>query len=148
MDRYFRGLLAGIIGGIAMNLWSLVAVFGLQWEIIRFVDWAGIFLFGDLPRSHLQGVMSLVMHLVFVGFLGVAFAFLIPQVTSRGYQLKGLTFGVITGFFIYAIPTMLQMPILAEHSTATVTSNTVGGIIWGLTMAQALRYLDRKAFVK
>ncbi len=148
MDRYFRGLISGIIGGIAMNLWALVVLFILQWEIIRFVDWAGIFLFGDLPRSHLQGAISLGMHIIFVGFLGVVFAFLIPQVTSRGYLLKGVSYGVITGLFIYAIPTLFQMPILAEHSTATVVSNIIGGIIWGLTMAQALRWLDRKAFVK
>ncbi len=148
MDRFFRGLVAGIVGGITMNLWTLVALFVLQWEVIRFIDWAGIVIFGDLPRSHLQGAFSLAMQLLWVGLLGVAFAFLIPQVTSRGYLLKGVFFGVIAGFIFYAIPTMFDMPYLAESSFATVISNHVGGIIWGITMAQTLRWLDRKTFVK
>ncbi len=148
MDRFFRGMAAGMIGGIAMNLWSLVPLFVLQWEIIRFIDWAGILIFGDLPRSHLQGAFSLGMHILWVGLLGVAFAFLIPQVTSRGYLLKGAFIGVLFGFIFYALPTLFQMPILAEHSFATVTANHIGGLIWGLTTAQSLRWLDRKAFVQ
>ncbi len=147
MDRFTRGLLAGIIGGIAMNLWNLFERIVLQWEFIRFIDWAGIIVFGDLPRSHLQGIFSLAMHLIWTGLLGVIFAFLIPHITSRAYLLKGLFYGIIVGFITFTIPTLFQMPFLAEHSFTTVFSNTVGGIIWGLTMAQTLRWLDREAVV-
>lgn len=144
MDRFFRGLIAGIIGGILMNLWTLVALFVLNWEIIRFVDWAAIILFGDLPRSHLQGLFALWMQLLWSGLLGVGFAFLIPHVTSQGYLIKAAFYGVIVGFFSYAMPTLLQMPILARHSFATVFSNHVGGLIWGLVMAYTLGWLDRR----
>ena len=148
MDRFFRGLIAGIVGGVAMNIWSLFAVYALNLEIIRFIDWAGILLFGNLPRSHIEGLVSLFMHILWTGLLGIIFAFLIPQITSRGYLIKGAVFGVLAGFIIYAIPTLLQMPILREHSLATVLSNMTGGLIWGLTLAQTLRWLDRKSLVK
>lgn len=144
MDRFFRGFTAGIIGGVVMNLWTLVALFILNWELIRFIDWAAIMIFGDLPRSHLEGLFSLIMQLLWVGMLGVVFAFLLPQVTSQGYLIKGALFGVVFGFLFYAIPTLFQMPILKEHSFATVISNHTGGLLWGLTTAQTLRWLDKK----
>ncbi|EEG77327.1 hypothetical protein [Dethiobacter alkaliphilus] len=144
MDRFFRGFTAGIVGGVAMNLWSLIAVFVLNLEILRFVDWASILLFGDLPANHAEGAVALFIQLLWVGFLGSIFAFLIPQVTSRGYLIKGALFGVVSGFFIYAIPILFQVPILREHTLATVLSNITGGIIWGLTLAQTLHWLDRK----
>lgn len=144
MDRFFRGFTAGVVGGIAMNLWTLFAITVLNWEIIRFIDWAGIIIFGDLPRSFIEGLFALLMHLLWVGVLGIGFAFLIPQVTSQGYLLKGMIYGVVLGFFIYAIPTLLQTPILKETSLATVFSNHTGGAIWGLVMSQTLHVLDKR----
>ena len=40
MDRFTRGFIAGIVGGLTMHLWTLVALNILNWEIIRFIDWA------------------------------------------------------------------------------------------------------------
>ncbi len=148
MDRFFRGLIAGIVGGVAMNLWTLIAVFIFNWPIVRFIDWAAIMIYGDFPRSHVEGLFSLMMQLLWVGVLGIIFAYLIPHITSRGYLLKGAVFGVVLGFLIYAIPTLLQMPLLAENSFITVLSNHIGGLIWGLTMAQTLHWLDKKSPLK
>lgn len=144
MDRFIRGLIAGMLGGVAMNLWTLVTLNILNWEIIRFIDWAGMIIFGDLPRSHLQGLFALWMHILWSGLLGIGFAFLIPQVTSRYYLIKAAFYGVMIGFLSYAAPTLLQMPILAKHSFATVFSNHVGGLVWGIVLGLTLRWLDRK----
>ncbi len=143
MDRYFRGLVAGVVGGIAMNLWTVIAVHILNLKIIRFIDWAGFILYGDLPRTHFQGFYALIIHLTWVGLLGIAFAYLFPLTTSRGYLIKGAFFGITTGMFVYAIPTLLQTPIISKHSIQTVLSNHTGGLLWGLTMAQVLRWLDK-----
>ncbi len=144
MDRFFRGFIAGVVGGIAMNLWTLVALSVLNWEIIRFIDWAAVVVFGDLPRSHVEGLIALTLQLFWVGVLGIGFAFLIPQVTFQAYLLKGLIYGVVTGFLIYAVPTLFQMPFIGKHSVATVVSNHTGGAIWGLVMAKTLHLLDKK----
>jgi uncharacterized membrane protein YagU involved in acid resistance len=82
------------------------------------------------------------MQVLWVGFLGVLFAFLVPEVTSRGYLGKGIFFGIVSGFIIYAIPVLFRVPNLAVFSTETVISDHVGGVIWGLTMAYVLRLLD------
>ncbi|MCW3490126.1 hypothetical protein [Dethiobacter alkaliphilus] len=144
MDRFFRGFTAGMVGGVAMNLWTLIATSILNLEILRFIDWAGITIYGDVPASHAEGAVALFIQLLWTGFLGTIFAFLIPQVTSRGYLLKGVIFGVLTGFFIYAIPILFQVPLLREHTLPTVLSNITGGVIWGLTLAQTLYLFDRK----
>ncbi len=144
MDRFTRGLIAGIAGGIAMNLWTVFAVFVLQLEIIRFVDWAAVILYGDLARSHIEATLALLMQLMWSGVLGIAFAFMIAQVSSQRYYLKGAVFRIISGFIIYAIPTVLQVPVLAEHSFATVASNHTGGLIWGLVTAKMLHVLDKQ----
>ncbi|KUO53411.1 MAG: hypothetical protein APF76_09220 [Desulfitibacter sp. BRH_c19] len=142
MDRFLRGLIAGIIGGIAMNLWTLIAVGIFNWQIIRFIDWAAVILYGQFATSHAEGFFALVMQILWSGTLGVIFAFLIPHITSSRYLIKGAVFGLLVGFITYAIPTILQMPILKEPSFITVVSNHMGGAIWGLTTAQTLRWLD------
>lgn len=144
MDRFFRGLTAGLIGGIAMNLWTVFTVSILNLKIIRFIDWAGVILYGELPMTHFQGFFALIMQLLWVGLLGIIFAYLISYTTSRGYLIKGAYYGVVIGLLIYAIPTLLRTPYLTFHSTATVLSNHTGGLIWGLTMAQTLRWLDKR----
>ncbi len=144
MDRFFRGLVAGITGGVAMNLWSAFAVNILKLKIIRFIDWAAVILYGDLPRTHIEGFYAMLIQLLWVGLLGIFFAYLIRFSTSRGYLIKGAYYGIITGLVIYAVPTLLQVPYLSKHSLSTVLSNHVGGLIWGLIMAQTLRWLDKK----
>lgn len=104
MDRYLRGLIAGIIGGVAMNLWTVI-------------------------KTHFEGFYALINQLTWVGLLGIAFSYSFPLTTSRSY-------------LIYAIPVLLQTPVLSKHSLQTVLSNHTGGLIWGLTMAQVLRWLD------
>jgi len=127
-----------------MHLWTLVALNILNWEIIRFIDWAGVVVYGDLPRSHAEGLIALFLQLTWVGVLGIGFVFLIPQVTSQAYLLKGIIYGVVAGFIIYAIPTLFQMPFIGEHSVATVVSNHTGGALWGLVMSKTLHLLDKK----
>jgi len=142
MDRYFRGLVAGIAGGVVMNLWSWFAVGILNLKITRFIDWAGVILYGDLPRTHFEGFYALIIQLTWVGLLGIIFAYTIPFTTSRGFLIKGVFFGVVIGLIIYAIPTLFKTPHLAKATIITVLSNHLGGGIWGLTMAQVLRWLD------
>jgi uncharacterized membrane protein len=144
MDRFTRGFIAGVIGGVAMNLWNLVVLFLINWDVITYIEWAGIMIFGSLPRSHAEGLIALLMQISFVGVLGISFAFLIPHVTSQAYLFKGVVYGVAVGFFIYAIPTLFQVPVLKETSLATVISDIVGASVWGLVMAKTLHWLDKR----
>ena len=142
MDRFYRGFAAGIAGGLAMNAWSLFSYYILNLTEQRFLDWSSIILYGGLPNSVFQAVYAQIIQLLWVGLLGILFAFLVPVVTSRFYLGKGVLYGLLLGFIIYAITTLFRVPNLVIFSTTTVLSNHIGGIIWGLTMAYVLRRLD------
>lgn len=147
MDRSFRGGIAGIIGGIVMNVWSFLVYLVLNIKIVRFLDWAGFVLYGHLPRNTFEALYALIIQIIFAGFLGVVLAFVVKQSTSRGYILKGIFFGLITGFFIYAVPVFLNTPILSDLPLNNVISNHFGGILWGATTAYMLQKLDQSPIV-
>lgn len=148
MDRLYRGAIAGVIGGIVMNSWSFLSYHVLHFTTRRFTDWMGVVVYGDLPRTLPETLYALMLHLVWVGLLGVLFAYIIPRITSRGYLLTGAFYGLASGIIIYAIPTLLRTPYISEFPFKTTISNHIGAIIWGFTMAQVLRWLDTTPRVK
>jgi uncharacterized membrane protein YagU involved in acid resistance len=142
MDRFFRGFIAGISGGLAMNVWSFFSYYVLNFTDKRFLDWTSVILYGHLPNSVLEAVYALLIQILWVGLLGILFAYLVPVITSRGYLLKGAIYGLLMGFIIYAVTTVYKVPNLTTFNLATVFSNHIGGLIWGLTMAYVLYRLD------
>ncbi|PKM43562.1 MAG: hypothetical protein CVV03_08330 [Firmicutes bacterium HGW-Firmicutes-8] len=144
MDRFFRGFVAGIIGGVIMNIWDYFVHYILQFTKLLYLDWPGMILFGHLPQTLWEAAYAQILQLLLVGMLGVGFAFFIPHVTSRWYLIKGVLFAMIAGFAIYTVPSLLRIPRLSEVPFGTVISNHIGGVIWGLVTAQMLRWLDRK----
>lgn len=131
MDRYFRGMISGVVGGIIMNAWSFFSYHVLHVTTMRFVDWAGILLYGNPPVGLGQTLFALFMHLVWVGMLGVIFAFVVTIITSRGLIIKGVTYSLICSFWIYAVPKLYQMPQFKSTPFKTTLSNNIGAIICG-----------------
>lgn len=144
MDRFFRGLLAGMAGAIPMNIWSFISFHFVGLADRRIADWASIMLFGSPPNTLLELFLAIFAQILWSGFLGILFAYLVINITSRGYLLKGAFYGFITGFIIFSIPTVLQSPYLARTSTGTATSQLIGGVLWGVTMAYTLKWLDNR----
>lgn len=145
MDRFDRGLVAGITGGIIMNLWSFFAYYILDLNILRFLDWANVFTFGHLPKNYIEAAFSLFLQLMFTGMLGIFFAFLIPQITSRGYVIKGVVFAIMVSFATYSIGIIYKVQYISHVQIPTVLSNYFGSILWGITLAQTLHWLDNRA---
>ncbi len=141
MDRLYRGAVAGIVGGIVMNAWSFFSYHILYFNTRRYTDWMGVIVYGDLPRTLAETLYALMLHLVWVGLLGVLFAYLIPHNNSRGYLLTGAFYGLASGIIIYAIPTLLRTPYISKFPFNTTISNHIGAILWGVTLAYTLRWL-------
>ncbi|MGI6679814.1 MAG: hypothetical protein ACOX2Q_12460 [Dehalobacterium sp.] len=77
------------------------------------------------------------------------FAYLIElKITSRNYWLKGAIFSHIIGFLIFSVPVTFQVPYIATRSLDTVITQFIGALIWGLTMAYILSWLDKKVSLK
>lgn len=141
MDRFYRGLTAGVGAGIPMNLWSNAA-YALGFGQLRLLDWAGVIIFGSLPQSFAQQAYAQVVQLIWVGFLGVVFAFLIPQISSQGLLGKGVFFSMVSGLLSYAVPVLFQLPELTVLDLPTVLNNHIGGLIWGLGLVYILCRMD------
>lgn len=149
MDRFYRGLLSGLAGGIVMNIWSSFSYYILRFSTRRFLDWSAVILYGHLPKDWFEAAYAFLLQLLWVGMLGVIFAFVIRDLsTSQGLLIKGGFFGVLSGFIIYAMPTFFGVQFLEFTPLRTVVSNHIGGLLWGLTMAYSLNFLDSKYKLK
>lgn len=137
-----------MVAGIPMNGWDLISYYWLHFSKLRYLDWAGVVMYGEIPKTPIAVAFALISHFFWVGFLGVIFAYLIPTLTPRGYLVKGFTFGFITGFIIYAIGIAFKFPIILHRTTGTTISQFIGGSIWGVTLALMLRWLDTTPKVK
>jgi hypothetical protein len=138
-DRFERGFIAGVIGGIIMNIWSFISGY-LQFTHLRMVDWAGIMFFGHTPPfTLLENIVALGLQLGFSGFLGVVFAFLIPMIASQNLYFKGLVFSAAVWFFIYGVTGLFRVPGTVPASVGTVVSNLIAAFLFGLGSAFYLK---------
>ncbi|MBS4026410.1 MAG: hypothetical protein KGZ96_12130 [Clostridia bacterium] len=143
MDRTLRGLAAGLIGSVVMNIWNLLSFYTLNLADKRFIDWSSTLVFGRMATSFSEIMLSLIFQVVWSSFFGVIFALLIPTITSQAYIIKGAVFGFLLSFIFYIVPMLFRVPFLAEATVGTVITEMVGGTIWGITTAVVLAYLSK-----
>ena len=138
MDRFFRGFFAGFLAGIPMNLWSLLSCHVLNFGEVRFLDWMGIILYGNLPVTFAEQAYALWVHFVGLGTLGIIFAYLMSLTTPFWYIGKAIIFSGAFGFISYAVPFLFQVPYLTEMPLSGVLSNHIGALLWGLALGYLL----------
>lgn len=141
-DRFVNGLITGTVAGIAMDILNFIMYYS-NFSTMRYLDWAGIMIFGRKPVFLSEELFAQLVQLAFSAFIGILFAYLYFGVTSRYYLLKGLFFGVIFWFFMYAAGTALRLPHLTVIPFKTSLTNFLGSIVFGLVAAETLRRLDR-----
>lgn len=144
-DRLFRGFIAGVAGGVAMNIFSLLAI-TMNWTELPFWMWAAILVLG---REQIGGapetILGVIAHLMFTGFLGIIFSFLVPYIKSRGILVKGLLFSIATWFSIYGVTHLFNVQGTSPIELRTAVSNLTGAVVYGIVTAWALTYLYKKA---
>ena len=142
-DRLARGFVAGLIAGVAMNVLSHI-FFNLGWAELRFLDWAGVMIYGYRPETFSEAAFAQLAQLIFVGVLGVIFAYLIPLLTSRNYHLRGWLFSSLIWFSLYGITLLFDVKTTIPLNVGTAVSDLIGASVYGLTLAEVLRLLDHK----
>lgn len=142
-DRLTRGFLAGLAGGLAMALLNLV-LFAARLAEVRYLDWAAIWIYGHKPTSPGEIIFAQIIHLLFAGLMGILFAYLIPQVTSRNLWFKGVLFAWLVWFLTYVMTTLAQTPRLTVITPATAISDFVSCAAFGLVGVEMLLRLDRQ----
>jgi hypothetical protein len=143
MDRTYKGLIAGVVGAIPMNIINLI-FYGLNLVQIRYIDWSGIILTGDRPNDLNSFIYSLIYQIFWSGVLGIGLAFLIPAISSRGYFLKAVLYSLFVAFILRGIVVMFQVPQLYKVLTVTSELNSISVVSWALTAGYMLYFLDKK----
>lgn len=143
-DRFTRGVIAGTIAGLALNVETLTFYYLVKVTTLRWLDWAAILAFGRRPANLQETIVAYFMQLAFSSFLGVIFAYLTPKISSQNYYLKGLFFGLAVLFILLAIVHLFKVPGLIYQSFGNILTSIIAVISWGLMVAFGLDYLDKK----
>lgn len=144
-DRLTRGFTAGALAGAFVDLFSLLTYNLLRITNWRFLDFAGLLIFGRKPAGTIEIMISVLGQIFFSAAMGVLFAFLLPLTTSRHYLLKGWFFGMLIWFSAYTVVHLFQLPQTLQLDPGTVLSNMFKASIYGLTLAWALARLGAKS---
>jgi len=145
VDRFYRGFVAGMVAAIPLNAWSFFSYHILGLTQRRLLDWAGMMVFGVLPRTAVQVVLALFMQLVWSGLRGIFFVYLLRSIGSQGLIGKAVIFSVIVSFLEESIVVLFKVPNLVRTTTGTLISTLVGAVMWGAVLALLLRRLDTEA---
>lgn len=147
-DRLLRGFWAGLVGGIVMNLYSVVLL-ALNWTEMPFYKWAAIIILG---KANVGGTMAVILgtagHLIFTALLGIGFSYLIPHLKNRYLLFKGWVYAVGVWFVIYGFSTLYKVQGTIPILPKTAIANFFGAGIYGLVTAYVIGRLEAKAIVK
>jgi hypothetical protein len=141
-DRMLSGFIAGLIGGVVLNAWNLLATYVLGFGRVRLMDFISVLELGFSPKSTGQALFSLGIHLVWTGFLGSVFAYLIPLTTSRNYLFRGWLYSSVVWILTNALATMSRLPGIAKVSLTASISSAFGATVYGLVLGYVLKRLD------
>lgn len=144
MDRTFRGLVAGLIAGVAMNIWNLTEVYLLRISNVRFADWVAVLTSGVKSQSVFQVITDIIIQIVWDGFLGIIFAHLLVKITSRGIIIKSVLYAIILWFFFRAVAILYRItPLYAGQTFTGRLFNLLGAVLWGAILGVFLKRLDK-----
>lgn len=143
-DRFLRGFLAGVIASLIQNTVNLFSYHVLNYAKKRYLDFASEMLLGRMPETLFEAIFAQISQILFSGFLGVLFAYLLVSINTKNYLFKGWLYAIILWFFIYASGIAFKIPSLHKVAIQTAVSNFIGTTIYGLVLAETLHRLDKK----
>lgn len=140
MDKVTKGFLAGILASIPINILNLFAYFS-NLTTMSFLNWAGIFLFGRLTNTLGEKTLGQLGQIIFSGFVGIGFTYIASYKSRANYLFKGWLFSMAIWGFVFAAAVAFRIPYLSHLPLKTVLSNLILTSIFGLLLAEILRWL-------
>lgn len=143
-DRFMNGVVAGILAGVVSALTDYLVVNGLRIGSVRFVDFAGVFIYGERPHGLHEVIFAQIGALLFHGLLGAIFSYLLVHITSKYYLIKSILYGLLIWFAIYAIVTLFRVPFLVNTPFNAAVKDTVIAGLFGLVLGIVYRWLKNR----
>lgn len=142
-DRFTKGFLAGIIGGVTTTILGYL-FFLLKFGSMRFADFAAIMIYGRKAKEFLELLFATLIHWGFSGAGGALFVNLIKIIATKNLIFKGWFFGVSIWFFVYIVTELFEIPEMKTISLSSSVSNFLASSLYGIVMAKAYLYLEQK----
>lgn len=144
MDRTLRGLVAGIIAGVVMNIWNLTDFYLFHISNLRLLEWVAVLTSGKKSQSSFQATTDFLVQIIWDGFLGIIFALLLTKITSKGVIIKSIVYSSLCWFFFRSIATLFRLePLITGQTFPERFSNLMGAVLWGLVLGVLLKRFDR-----
>lgn len=134
MTRLSSGLLYGALAGIIKNVLDLIVYYGI-FEHHRYLDHASGIMLGRPADNLLQGIYFLFVDILFSGFMGIAFLYLVPHFKNSHYLFRGWLFGITLWFLIHSFGSVMRIPTFYQMMLATLILHFVTDSIYGLSLA-------------
>lgn len=142
-DRFTSGFTAGIIGMLAATIPD-VSAYALGISASRYLDVAGILLWGDAPHATWEAVFGWLATLGFCGLLGVVFVYLLPYLGSEHAMFKGIVYGIASWFMIHTVGALYKVPLLAKSTPYTLVTHLITATVYGAVLGYFLLWADQR----
>jgi len=147
-DRLTSGFVAGAASFVVPTIWNHVSKLLLSLSHLTFSDCMSVFIFGRFSRNVYEYIFATLGTVVWHGFLGIVFTYLLLLIKQRNLVFKGWLFGVGIWFFAYAITLLFQLPEFAEIPLGTAASNLLSASLQGIGLGYMFIFLDKKRLDK
>lgn len=138
-DRFYRGFVAGAIGGIVSIALSYISYF-LGITALRLSDWASILMYAHEPPFGLgEQLFSVFIYIGWCGAVGSLFAYFLLLVNSRHILLKAWILGTTPYFVVYVLTSLFQTKGTVPLPLATVLSNYISSSVFSIVMGYSFR---------
>lgn len=144
-DRFMRGLLAGMIGGIAALAVNLLLTDVLNFGKLHFYQISGVMIFGHLPRGLMQSIFAEIGHIGLSSAVGIVLAYLLPRVKTDYLWVKGIFAGLAVWFAVYATTVLFKVPSVLKTDLSSAVTNFLASVAYGLVTVIVLRKFDHMA---
>lgn len=142
-DTFTKGLLAGLVGGIATTTVGL-PVYLLRKSTLRFADFSAILIYGHKPTGLLEYLFAMLVHWGFAAVGGIVFAFLLKAISEKNLFLKGWFCGIGIWFFAYVITRLFKVPELEKIPLKDAFINFLVSSVYGFVMASVYSRIEQE----
>lgn len=141
-DRFIKGLIAGVIAAIAMNIINWLTHNVFKFSEMHILDFASILIHGSKPMNLGETLFALVGQIGFAGFMGIVFAYLIKYLNRSNYLLKAIVFSLFIWFSTYAVTILFGK--LKHIDIATSLTNLAATLVYAIVLTLVLYRLEIK----
>ncbi len=149
-DRFTPGLMAGIVGDIALQIYFLIVKY-LGLTDRTYLEYGKVLIMLKQYRGVLAFIIGMTFEFLIGGLLGVILAYLIKYTSSRFYILKAISIGIGSWLFFMAPGTFFDLPLFSHVPPLPAFLMLVGSLLWGVVTAVTLKRLTndfRSYFIK